>query len=87
MIGFVHNPDLDPLLLFNMTRELLELITAQAGRQPPRLVGDRWLVVISVREISCFAAYRYIYLQLCIAPDYEKILIVFADGRVGMLKE
>src|SRR5271169_5242930 len=45
MIGFVHNSDSDPLLLLNMTRELLELISAEAGRLAPRLAGDRWLVV------------------------------------------
>jgi hypothetical protein len=30
MIGFVHNPDSDPLLLLNMTRELLDVISAGA---------------------------------------------------------
>jgi hypothetical protein len=85
MIGFVHNADSGPLLLLNMTRELLELINAQAGRRQPRLVGDRWLVVISARRISCLGVYRYIYSQLPIATDYEKILMLFGDGCVGML--
>ena len=85
MIGFVHNSDSDPLLLLNMTRELLELISAEAGRRAPRLAGDRWLVVISAGEISCLEAYRYIYSQLRMATDFKKILMVFGDGRVGML--
>lgn len=46
MIGFVHNSDTDPLLLLNMTHELLELIS-EAGRRTTKLAGDRWLVVIS----------------------------------------
>jgi hypothetical protein len=85
MIGFVHNPDSDPLLLLNMTRELLELISAEAGRRAPRLTGDRWLVVISAGGISCLEAYRYIYSQLRMTTDFKKILLVFGDGHVGML--
>ena len=85
MIGFVHNSDSDPLLLLNMTRELVELISAEAGRRAPRLGGDRWLVVISAEGISCLEAYRYIYSQLRMATDFKKILMVFGDGRVGML--
>lgn len=61
MIGFVHNPDTDPLLLLNMTRELLELISAEAGRRARRPAGDRWLVVIGAEGTSCFEVYRYIF--------------------------
>jgi hypothetical protein len=85
MIGFVHNPDSDPLLLFNMTRELLELVSAAAGRRAPRLAGDRWLVVISAGGSSCLEAYRSIYSQLRMTTDYKRILMVFGDGHVGML--
>jgi hypothetical protein len=85
MMGFVHNPDSDPLLLLNMTRELLELISAQAGKRAPKLSGDRWLVVISARGISCLEAYRSIYSQLRRATDFKKIFMVFRDGRVGLL--
>jgi hypothetical protein len=85
MIGFVHNSDSNPLLLLNMTRELLDLISAEAGRRVPRLGGDRWLVVINARGSSCLEAYRYIYSQLRMATDFRKILMVFGDGGVGML--
>ncbi len=85
MIGLVHNSDSDPLLLLNMTRELLELISAEAGRRAPRLAGDRWLVVISAGGISCLETYRYIYSQLRMATRFKKILMVFGDGRVGIL--
>ena len=85
MIGFVHNSDSDPLLLLNMTRELLELISAEPGRRARRLAGDRWLVLISAGGISCLEAYRYIYAQLCKATDFKKVLMVFGNGRVGML--
>jgi hypothetical protein len=85
MIGFVHNSDSDPLLLLNMTRELLELISAAADRRAPKLAGDRWLVAISAGGISCLDAYRYIYSQLHMPTAFKKILMVFGDGRVGML--
>jgi hypothetical protein len=83
MIGFVHNSDSDPLLLLNMTSELLELSGTEAGRR----AGDRWLVVVGARGISCLEAYRYIYSQLRRATDFQKILMVFGDGSVGILRE
>jgi hypothetical protein len=85
MIGFVHNSDSDPLLLLNMTRELLELISAEVGRRESRLRGDRWLVVISAEESSFLEAYCYIYSQLRMATDFNKALIVFRDGHVEVL--
>jgi len=85
MIGFVHNSDSDPLLLLNMTGELLELINAEVGRLAPRPAGDRWLVLISGAGISFLEAYRYIYSQLRMAIGFKRILMVFSDGRIGML--
>ena len=85
LIGFVHNPDTDPLLLLNMARELLELLSAAAGRRAPRPLGDRWLVVISSGGISFLEAYRTVYSQLRMATEFKKILMVFGDGRVGTL--
>ena len=85
LIGFVHNSDSDPLQLLTMTRELLERIGAKADGRAPRLAGDRWLVLTSARGSSCLEAYRYIYSELRMPTDFKKILMVFGDGRVGML--
>jgi hypothetical protein len=85
MIGFVHNSDSDSLLLLNMTRDLLERISAEPGRRATTVAGDRWLVVISAEGISCLEAYRYIYSQLRMATNFKKILMVFGDGRVEVL--
>jgi hypothetical protein len=85
MIGFVHNSDSDPLLILNMTRELLERISAEAGMRATRLAGDRWLVLISAGDTSWLEVYRYIYSQRRMATHFEKIFIVFGDGRVGIL--
>jgi hypothetical protein len=85
MIGFVHNADSDSLVLLDMTRELVELFGAEAGRRAPKLACDRWLVLISAREIACLEAYRYIYSQLRLTTGFQKILTVFGDGRVEAL--
>ena len=85
MIGFVHNSDSDPLLLLNMTHELLELISTEAGRRATGLAGDRWLVAISAGGISYLEAYRYICSQLRMATDFKNIIMVFGDGRVEVV--
>jgi hypothetical protein len=84
MLGFVHNSDSEPLLLLNMTSKMLDVI-AEAGSRATRHAGDRWLVLMSAGDISWREAYRYIYSQLRMATDFEKIFMVFGDGRVGML--
>ena len=81
LIGFVHSSDSDPRLLLNLTRELLELIRAGAGRRAPKPAGDRWLVVMSARTISCLEAYRYIYSQLRIATGFKDSLGVWRWPR------
>ena len=87
MVGFVHNPDSDRLLLLNMTSELLELISTDVGGRAIRLAGDQWLVVIGEKDFSFLELYRYICSQLGRATDFKKILMVFGDGRVEMLTE
>jgi hypothetical protein len=87
LIGFVHNSDSDPLLLFNMAREFLKLIGAETGRRGAKRAGDRWLVIMSAAGISCLEAYRYIYSQMPMATEFKKVLMVFGDGSVGMLTE
>ena len=89
MIGFVPNPDTDPLLLFDMTRELLELISVDSGRRAtsfaPSLAHERWLVVTSTEGSSCLEVYRYICSQLRMVTDYKKVLMAFGDGCVEAL--
>jgi hypothetical protein len=87
MVGFVHNPDSDPLLLLNTTSELLELISTDVGGRTLMVAGDRWLVVIGENGISFLQVYRYIFSQLRRASDFTKILMVFGDGRVEILTE
>jgi hypothetical protein len=83
LIGFVHNPDSDPLRLLDVTSELLALIGSEAGRR----AGDRWLVVASAGGAAYLDAYRYIVSQLRTATDFTKILMVLGDGRIEELTE
>lgn len=85
MIGFVHNSDSDPLLLLNMTGELLDLISTETRRRATRLACDKWLVVTGTGGFSNLEAYRYICSQLRAAADLQKILMAFGDGRVEVL--
>ena len=85
MIGFVHNSDSEPPLLLDMTGEFLELVSAEAHRRAGGLPGDRWLVVISAGGSSWLEAYRYICSRLRLATELKMVLMVFGDGRVGVV--
>jgi len=85
VIGFVHNPDSDPHVLVAMTREWLELSSAGARKRGVPRAGHRWLVVVSPRKGSCLEAYRYIHAQLGTPIGFDRIVMVFGDGRVGVL--
>ena len=85
LIAFVHNPDVEAALFFSMTRELLELSSVGVGgRATKRAAG--WLVAISTRGIAALEAYRYVYSQLGVVTSFQKVLVVFGDGRVGLLR-
>ena len=80
-LGFAHNPGTDPRLLFNLTRELLDLATATARRR----ASARGLVVMCSRNSACLDTYRHIWAQLSPAIKTRKILMVFSDGRAELL--
>ena len=81
LITFVHNPGTDPRLLFNMTREMLDLAKATARRG----ANTRGLVVMCARNSKCLDAYRHIWTQLATTAKARKVLIVFSDGRAELL--
>jgi hypothetical protein len=83
LIGFVHNPDSNPGVLFDITHSLIEGIGAKAGKGAPvRFAGDRWLVLASQDRLAHIEPYRQVYSQLSIATDFKKVLMVRADGRI-----
>ena len=85
MACFVHNSGTDPLLLFEMAREWLELVRAEKRRSTRKVQGDRWLVATSTHGIACLHAYRSIHSQLRTTTRFRKILIVFGDSRLAVL--
>ena len=86
VIGFVHNPDSDPDVLFDITLSLIERIGAKARTgAPARSAGDRWLVLAGDDRFSHMETYRHVYPQLSIPTDFKKILMVLAGGRIETL--
>jgi hypothetical protein len=85
MIGLVHNPDTDPLLLLDIGSELLEAMKDVGLGPMAEPTGERWLAVVSARGIACLETFRCIYSQLHIASSFKRALIVFSDGRVEEL--
>jgi hypothetical protein len=86
MIGFVHNSDADPPVLFTMTRELLAVV-GDPGQTAAKRAGERWLVMISARGNSCLQVYRYLYSKLRSPKRYSKVVMMFGDGRLAVLSD
>jgi hypothetical protein len=55
--GMRHAASYKPLLLLNMTRELHELVSVEAGRRTLKPASDRWLVVIQLTRlfVACWS--------------------------------
>jgi hypothetical protein len=86
VIGFVHNPDSDPDVLFDITLSLIERIGAKARKGAPAgSADDRWLVLAGDERFSYVEPYRHVYSQLSNPTDFKKILMVLADGRIETL--
>jgi hypothetical protein len=85
--GFVHNPESEPALIFDMTSSLIECIGAAGVRAPTKDVRERWLVLANEDGPPHIEAFRAIYAQLFIPNDFKRILMVFAEGRVEGLAE
>ena len=86
VIGFVHNPDSDPDVLFDITLSLIERIGAKARTgAPARSADDRWLVLAGDDRFSYIEPYRHVCSQLSIPTGFKKILVVLADGRIETL--
>lgn len=86
VIGFVHNPDTDPRVLFDLAAALLNYIGAAAIKPPPESFGgERWLVIADERDPAWIATYRHVYSQIGVSSEFRKMLVVFAGGQVETL--
>jgi hypothetical protein len=75
LIGFVHNPEPDPSLLFEVTRSLLSCM----GSGKPRRDGDRWLIIASEDGRAPFETIWQVCLALRARTVFQRIL--FAESR------
>lgn len=86
VVGFVHNPGTDPQVFFDLTVGLLRHIGAAVDKRPPESFdGDRWLVIADEQGGERIGTYRQVYSQLGVSTDFNKMLVVFADGQVETL--
>jgi hypothetical protein len=84
LVGFVHNPHSDPSILFHLTGALLRRIGSVAPIRT-RFPGDQWLVLASEDEPSWIQTYRHVCTQLLARTDFQRIVLVCADGSVSTL--
>ncbi len=85
LIGFVHNPDSDPVGLMNLAQALLERVGAEEHRVAAGFAGDRWLVIANESGSPQMDVYRHVCSKL--STGFRKILMVRAGGRVETLTE
>jgi len=84
LVGFVHNPDVDPAALIELTSALLAAMdsqrrTAQTGRPKGRLLIE------DPRGLLPLATYQNICAQLRLGAVDGEILVSLSGGRVQKL--
>ena len=85
-IGFVHNPDSDPEVLFGVTAVMLQAIARAAARDLPKsMAAPRWLVLADATGLAQPTTYRHVCAQLAPVAGFESILLALADGRIETL--
>ena len=86
VIDFVHNPDPRAEMLLNIACALVEAIGAKARKRAElKSANGPWQIIASADEPAHVEMYRQIYSVLGISSEFEKVLMVFAGGRVETL--
>jgi hypothetical protein len=85
LVGFVHNPEVDPAVLIELTSALLAAIdsrrcTARTGRRP-----QRPLLIEDPRGLLSLATYQNVCGQLRLGAVYGEVLVRLSGGRVQKL--
>lgn len=76
LIGFVHNPEPNPAVLFDVTRSLLASIGSE--KQPSK--RDRWLVVANQDGLAPVETVRQVCRVLCARTVFKRILLAEREG-------
>lgn len=76
LVGFVHNPEPDPAVLFDVTRFLLTCIGS--GKRPPS--RDRWLVIANQDGLVPVETVRQVCLALRARTVFKRIFLAESEG-------
>lgn len=76
LVGFVHNPEPDPAVLFDVTRFLLTCIGS--GKRPP--TRDRWLVIANQDGLVPVETVRQVCLALRARTVFKRIFLAESEG-------
>jgi len=76
LIGFVHNPEPNPAVVFDVTRSLLACMSAE--KRPHK--GDRWLVVSNQEGLAPVETVRRVFLALRARTVFKQILLAESGG-------
>jgi len=76
LIGFVHNPEPDPAVLFDVTRSLLACVGS--GKASPR--DERWLIIANHDGPAPFETVRQVCLALRARTVFKRILLAEDRG-------
>lgn len=85
LVGFVHNPDVDPRIFIEVTRALLAAIGPHP-RAAARRCGARWLLIENQDDRLPIDTYRNVYQQLRLATAFERLFVALPDGRIERLR-
>lgn len=80
VIGFVHNADTDPAILFDLAETILRQLDKHRASRP----DGRWLVLAD-RGFSQAAIYGHVWDQIAVPAGYDKVLVALAEGKVLVL--
>jgi hypothetical protein len=76
LIGFVHNPEPNPAVLFDLTRAVL----ACMGSAKSPLSGERWLIVANRDGLAPLETVRHVCLALRARSVFKRILVAQPEG-------
>lgn len=81
LVGFVHNRESDPAVLFELTQAVLRSV-GSVGRALERVSGDRWLVVAMEGEPMWSQTCRHVCSQVFAGAEFRRVLVVDSNGDI-----
>jgi hypothetical protein len=85
LVGFVHNPDVDPRIFIEVTRALLAAVGPHR-HAAARPTGARWLLIENEDDRLPIDTYRNVCQQLRLTTAFQRLLVALPDGRIERLR-